>query len=516
MTRQFIALLVSAALVVPQWSCATTKSVTISGAELAEKGKNAGSIVSVATKSGDFYTFADDDPAKIVNFVITGQAITRVAFQQVTKRSVSIPLADVDTAEVRRPSDAGGVLWVLVGMGLIAALLAGNHKSDSPPPGPQTSCPFVYSFDGRDYVMDAEPYGGAISRGLARTDWARLEHLEAVDAEYRIRLTNELDETEYVDEAKLVVVDHPVGTTVAPDLLGWQVTFTGLVPPSRASDRHGRDLTAILAKGDRHMWHTPAQDALGADAPVKDELIVEFPKPPGARQAKLLVNAATTLWGSRMVREFLGLHGESLESYYSTIDQQGRLPILAWAARDDVYAMHVRVATPKGWENRGWVIGGGSLLSEDRASTFDVSDLPGETLRIQLSPAAAFWAIDMMNVDYSDSPPAKGVELAAERAQGQAGEDLRPLLLATDQKSYVMPRGGTRAELSFRVPPPVPGQARTLFVKLNGYYRIALEGVGPAQRAVLDRFDEPGFPVRWSLERYREAHAEEQALLARR
>ena len=36
------------------------------------------------------------------------------------------------------------------------------------------SCPFVYSWDGKQYVFDAEPYGGAITRGLEKDDFSTL------------------------------------------------------------------------------------------------------------------------------------------------------------------------------------------------------------------------------------------------------------------------------------------------------------------------------------------------------
>ena len=69
--------------------------------------------------------------------------------------------------------------------------------------GPQ-SCPFVYSYDGENYIFDAEPLGGAISEGLKKTDYSRLEHLKGVEGKYHLFLRNELEETQYTDAIKLL------------------------------------------------------------------------------------------------------------------------------------------------------------------------------------------------------------------------------------------------------------------------------------------------------------------------
>ncbi len=74
-----------------------------------------------------------------------------------------------------------------------------KHSSD------EESCPFVYSFDGEEYVLDSEPCGVAVSEGLKRPDWVELSSLKEVDGKSRVLLTNELGETQYTDELNRLV-----------------------------------------------------------------------------------------------------------------------------------------------------------------------------------------------------------------------------------------------------------------------------------------------------------------------
>jgi len=54
-----------------------------------------------------------------------------------------------------------------------------------------TSCPLVDSFDGRDFVLDAEPLGGSLYRGAERTDVVPARPRGGDDGEYRLRLRND-------------------------------------------------------------------------------------------------------------------------------------------------------------------------------------------------------------------------------------------------------------------------------------------------------------------------------------
>lgn len=80
-----------------------------------------------------------------------------------------------------------------------------------PPDGPCSSCPLVYSFDGRAWRLDSEVFGAAVFERAQRTDRAVLEHLAESGGRYRLRLRDEMDEIQWVDAARLVVVDHPRG-----------------------------------------------------------------------------------------------------------------------------------------------------------------------------------------------------------------------------------------------------------------------------------------------------------------
>ena len=181
------------------------------------------------------------------------------------------------------------------------------------------SCPFVYSWDGSQYIFDAEPYGGAISRGLERDDYSELEHIREQNGVYKLLVTNEVDETQYTNLMELWVVDHAQGSRVVSDENGMLRSFTGIQKLSAARDRDGNDLLLWLQATDRKIWEPDT--VAGPDGSLRQEVILTFPKPEDATEGTLIANAATGLWGSYMIKRMVELHGRDTSAWLESVDK---------------------------------------------------------------------------------------------------------------------------------------------------------------------------------------------------
>jgi hypothetical protein len=421
---------------------------------------------------------------------------------------VEIPVKDIRIAKVRRPNETANA--ILAGLGVAAIVVGGYlldpHGDYTPDEDDVESCPLVYSYDGRGYVLDAEPYGTAVCSGLQRTDWISLDGLAAVDGQYKVVLSNELDETQYTDELKLVVVDHPAGAEVVPELYGRLHTFAAPVAPRLARDRKGRDILPLIAKDDGGFWVSRLEEKDPSRAEdLRDELTIEFAKPAGATRVKFLSNAWTTRWGSQAIRKFLEVRGDALPAWYANVDAHGAewSGILDWQMREELYLLKVWVETKDGWKVRGLIAGGGPYVSKDRACVLDIRDVPGDTLRIRLRPPVNFWMLNRLAVEFGDDLPLRTVELAAASAVDQDGRDVRAKLAASEGNYLAAAERGDMTTVAFTAPPDPPGLERTVFVKAAGYYEIHIRPSGPPRTELLARItDEPGYAARFALEEY--------------
>lgn len=449
-------------------------------------------IVGVITTDGDEVVFSlDPAPANL-----TGDTI----FGYVSGEPYQVALSDVERVQVSwRETNVLGVVGIVAGVLAVVAGIALLTKE---------SCPFIYSWDGQQWVFDAEPYGGATTKGLERADFSELESLVAVDGEYRLRITNEVNESQYTNLLELWAVHHPSGTRVVADEFGTLYTVRQPVSATSAVDASGKDLRPWLAATDHRVWEHDAVRTSTGD--LRQDLILTFPRPEGATEANLIANVATGAWGSHMIRELYEMRGTGLEAFYEAVDTspQAQRELFLWNLREELFTLQIRVEEPTGWEVRGLLPGGGPFISEDRVVPLDISRVEGDEVRIRIRPPVGFWGLNSFQMDFGVDEPLQVEKLALTLARTSEGEDVLPSLRAVDDEYYAMPEPGNWAELTFPAVDPPEGMEQTFILSTQGYYRLHLTAdQAPDTAAIREIETVPDAPVLRAVESYAAAMA---------
>ncbi|MFK7819942.1 MAG: FG-GAP-like repeat-containing protein [Planctomycetaceae bacterium] len=132
------------------------------------------------------------------------------------------------------------------------------------------SCPYIYTWNGERFTfysdcLWAAPLGLQQAEGVfapAREwEYIRIDgnSLKSRDDQYVLKMTEELWEATYLDEVKLIAVDHPVGTEIysnekvgPPNVTEFKIH--GVKEPKlpiAATDQNGRDLLPLLRDKDK-------------------------------------------------------------------------------------------------------------------------------------------------------------------------------------------------------------------------------------------------------------------------
>jgi hypothetical protein len=420
-----------------------------------------------------------------------------------------LALGDIDFVQARDHWGTGKKLLaagVAVVFGVLAVSYGGNASDGLTlrevhgtyvPPSYVGSCPFIYSHDGEHYQLESESFAGAFFKGAERASYDHLEHLRPVDGQYHLRLANESDETEYVDDVTLLLVDAPPGVGVLPDGGGSFHTLSRPVRPIRCVDGENRDVLSAVRERDDRWWESElAAKDFSDDEDLKDGLVLEFERPPGARTGKLVVHGINTTLGLFAFEQLFKLKGDGQLRWYQRLerDPEERQRMLAWMKREGM--LHVKVWQDGAWVEQGVLPDVGPRVSKDQVAVLDLSHVAGDIIRIKLESATDLWRINCVSLDYSPDLPVEVAEISLARAVDERGEDVTDVLGREDGSYYVTIKG-QHAQLTFVDLPARAGLKRHCAVRAKGYYHPWFNTQGKDQTALADRvLTEPQFGSR--------------------
>jgi hypothetical protein len=457
-------------------------------------------VVTTANKWIEFET----EPGRIILNAIEGE-VTDESGKGI--KQISIPLSEVKRVWLKKFSPIK-FLWSNLVVPAGAVFILGSIMFIISTASSESFCPFIYSFDGNAYTMEAEPFATSIAPGFKKTEWKVLRYLSGVNRQYHLLVVNEADKADYLDHLVLLAVDHPPQVLVIPGISGTLHTITQPAAPLRAYDREGRDLLPYVSKDDGLSWQL-AEDGNNPVTAVepKMELVFTFPKPPHATGAKVIFKGGNTFWGAGIIKRHLDLYGKQGPAVLEEIKNQGPAftEIKNMFSHEEFLSLQLRVNTTGGWETRGIIPGGSPLVPGTRVYPVDLEGVPGDTLEIKLTPPAASWMIDYIAVDYSPDLPVKVTGLPVLKTTGYKGniKKAKKLLAEKDNHYLKLSPIGTSIQLIFNSPPLDDGMERTIILETSGYYDIHLESSAEPQYEILKRiYSEPLFLLQYELNEY--------------
>lgn len=417
-----------------------------------------------------------------------------------------IPMTDI--AYIKTRHNAGKIIGTVIGMAVDGAIVVAAISSMSftlfNESATATSCPLIYSFNGTEYQLDAEPFGGAVFQAAERPDWDNLDYLKATDGVYRLKMANVNNETQHVDFVKLLVVDHPAGSRVFPSFNGKLHTVSHLQAPRTARDLHGFEVKSALRRANGDFWlSSPYGRNLDDPTALRDGIVLEFDRPADARAAALVLQVQNTPWAAGSMHDLLALPGSALPDWYRELNESytARKQLMDFFVQEGM--LQVSIWTETGWQPAGhvWVVG--PAIAKDILVELDVPESSANTFKVKLEAPPGVWMVHSAEIDYNYyNVPSFAKALEPQKAVDQNGRNLMPLLQKADNQYYEMAQATDAASLEFPAPPKQKGMERSFILNSGGYYTIHTQNEGAPQMELLQQMlEQPGTFTRFQLEK---------------
>ena len=364
----------------------------------------------------------------------------------------------------------------------------------------KSSCPFVSAYDGNEFSLQGEIYGGAIYPQLVRHDFIPLKMAPMEDGTLQLKITNELQERQYTDMANLLVITHDKEVKVLADERGELYTIANPVSPIKASLGNGIDvLPTLLHGGDLKISYM--DDTTQVDG--KTELMLTFKKPADVTNGKLVLTLKNSYWLDLLYGELAKGFGTYYASYMKDQKKKTAEELLKWVKEQHI-PLEVSVKTKSGWKICADLTTVGPVANREMVVPINFLTKDDTITEIKLSAGFMFWEIDYVAMDFSDEHAYTVQKLTPVSATDEMNRNILPQLEKQDGVYLEQPDIGNSATVVYKTKPNADqSKKNTYILHAKGYYEHIRDFKNKPDIKFLEQFKQPNaFPL-YGLQLYK-------------
>lgn len=361
-----------------------------------------------------------------------------------------------------------------------------------------TSCPFVSPYDGTQFSMQGEIYGGAVYPQLSRHDYFRLNMAPTPGGNLQLKISNELKEVQHTDLAELITVTHSKNVSILHDPDGTIYSIKDPVAPISATTKNNTDVTLLLTSKDERF--VAMNDSLSTDG--NNEITLNFKKSIATNKAKLILRVKNTFWLDKLYGKMLEGFGNYYNTFVNGQKKKSAEELNKWIT-DQMIPLKVSLKTKDGWTTITSLKTSGPIAYRDVVVPLDLSSSQESFTQIKLSSGFMFWELDYAAVDESANEIVNIETQQPLSAIDEAGNNVSNALAAADGNYLVQPVPGNVTTVTYNYHAPLEGQTNTYILHSRGWYETIRDFKGKPDLAFLDQFKKPGGLSKFSVEMYR-------------
>lgn len=371
------------------------------------KSQERDNLIRALTVDTTIYTF---NRFSYTDSTLTGIGTRKKRGHKKTKYSGTLKFSDIALIERVKPN-YWKALWIVpASVFIIAGINALNDISkfeiSRPPEG---SCPFVYSYDGSKYNLEAEAFSSSVSKALEAETFHLLHAFKPINGRLKVRIRNDRPETHFVNSVHLYAVDakNSLKVVVGAKNKIWPVYHA--IPPLKAKDQFHNDVLKILTEKDGKYWGSDLKKQRISSG-FRDTLEVRFKKSQKNKEATLIISAINTDLITKAYRFASSVLGDDNLLFYQALEKD---PEMQKLVREGIRksSLTVEVFSGKKWQQIGVLPPQADVVPFTRAIRFEIPEPIHDPLRIRLSSMKNVWRIDAVSIDYYQGKPLNMIPL---------------------------------------------------------------------------------------------------------
>ncbi|MEP7373696.1 MAG: hypothetical protein ABI675_09935 [Chitinophagaceae bacterium] len=434
-------------------------------------------------------------------FIPTDNAAAMGSYTLSLEKVNKIEVIEKDKKRTANSYVIGGIGYTLGAFVVVAIILAAT----------KSSCPFVSAYDGNEFSLQGEIYGGSIYPQLARNDYIPLKMSPKSGGTLQVKISNELHERQYTDMANLWVITHDKKTKVLSDEQGSLYSIADAQAPFSAELNNNRNVLTTLKKaGDYELLYM--DDSSKTDA--RNEVVLKFNKPAAVSKGKLVLTLKNSYWLDLLYGEVAKGFGTYYATYMKEQKNKSAAELLKWVKEQQI-PLEISVKTKEGWKKITDITTIGPLATREIVVPVELPASDESIAAIKLSSGFMFWEIDYAALDFTDDNSFTIQKLTPSSAKDETGNNVLAKLQKEDGLYLEQPKIGNTATLTYKAKiNSDPSKTQTYILEARGYYEHIRDFKNKPDVNFLSQFKKPnGFPV-YGMQLYKKVKNESLQSLA--
>lgn len=356
---------------------------------------------------------------------------------------------------------------------MTVAVAAGGGRTLSEPsevriwrPTEGGSCPYVYAFNGFEYILEAEAFATSISRSLETKTFHVLSSLTAKNGQLYVRVSNERPETHLVNSVQLFAADAGESPSVVLDTDNILRPLHNEISPTYAYDHSGNDILSLISIKNEVYWESDLSNITPMSG-FRDEITLEFDIPSDVSEGILSVHAINSDLITEVYRSVGTILGDATLEFYLALEKDEHLQNIVrdWISESSLL---IEVNDGGNWKQVGTITPEANVASFSRAIRLSNLDSFNRPLTVRLSSLTDVWRIDAVSIDYTSVEPFALHPLEMTSVNISTGMDWRDAISFADS-SYALLLPPDYMDITFDSTPVLDMQNPVYVFAAQGY-----------------------------------------------
>lgn len=326
----------------------------------------------------------------------------------------------------------------------------------------KSSCPFLYTLEDEQLVLQGELFPGAIFQPLERTDFLALPFPQPNDANVlSVQIANKLQEVQHINKVSVWGIPTATNETAIMSQRGIAYTYANTISPTHLKNSDESSVSLSSTAPYAFLTHAMENNQLTS-------LSARFDLPANTENALLVLNAKNHEWLEFMWYDLSKKLGSEYMNFVEMHRNSSPDFLNNWLSENGL-KLNVQVLEDNKWVSIGAFEVAGPLAFRQMALEIPNNYLQQETVQIRLQSGFHFWEVSDLTLAINPQRAKKEkAELVV--AEDNYGATHLTALAQVDDNYTLQPQRGDYLNLSFQLPAHWTHKNTTLFFEAAGYY----------------------------------------------